>query len=215
MKTVRKALVLAACAIMLVCATIAGTLAYLTANDSVTNHFTIGNVSITMDEAKVNEDGVAQPSEARVETNDYKLLPGKTYDKDPIIHVDTTSEDCWLFVTVDNQISSVAVPSSDTKSIEKQMETNGWMPLVIGGEPVENTYVYGYTAVSVDDLKDTNSDPKDKEVPVFTKFTVRSDAKASDLNTVNGNEIIVTAYAVQGAELTTVDAAWDAVKPAA
>ena len=69
MKTVRKTLILAACAIMLVCATIAGTLAYLTAQESVENTFTVGNVGIKLDETIVNPDGTPVVGEGAGRTN--------------------------------------------------------------------------------------------------------------------------------------------------
>ena len=56
MKTRSKALVLTLCAVLLVVATVMGTMAYLTSTDTVTNTFTVGKVAITLDEAKVNTD---------------------------------------------------------------------------------------------------------------------------------------------------------------
>ena len=53
MKTKRKALLLTFCAVLLVVASVLGTIAYLTANDKVTNTFTVGQVAINLDEAKV------------------------------------------------------------------------------------------------------------------------------------------------------------------
>lgn len=192
MKTVRKTLILAACAIMLVCATIAGTLAYLTANDSVTNTFTVGNVSITLDEAKVNENGEPVTPAQRVDANTYKLLPGQTYTKDPIIHVSDTSEDCYVFVKVTNNISAVEATGDNT--IAKQLEKNGWNPVATGS----NVY-YQENAVSAND-----------NVNVFGSFTVSADADSVDLEGVDGKTIAVTAYAVQKATFNTAVEAWNA-----
>lgn len=99
MRNAKKALLLALCALLLVGASIMGTLAYLTSQATVTNTFTVGNVAITMDEAKVTAYGV-QDGDARVTTNTYKLVPGHTYKKDPTIHVASNSEDCYLFVEI-------------------------------------------------------------------------------------------------------------------
>ena len=52
-----KAILMALCAVLLVAASVMGTLAYLTSTDTVTNTFTVGNVQIKLDEAKVNEEG--------------------------------------------------------------------------------------------------------------------------------------------------------------
>ena len=49
MKNGKKALLLAACAVLLVVATIFGTVAYLTDKDTVNNTFTVGKVDIKLD----------------------------------------------------------------------------------------------------------------------------------------------------------------------
>lgn len=190
MKTVRKSLILAACAIMLVCVTIAGTLAYLTANDSVTNTFTVGNVSITLDEAKVNEDGEAVAPEQRVDANTYKLLPGKTYTKDPTIHVQADSEDCYVFVKVENGLSAI----EGGTTIAQQMLTNGW--IVID----EGNGIYGRT----------NPVSEDTNVVVFNNFTISGNTNASTLAEYANAKIKVTAYAIQAEGFDSAQAAWTA-----
>ena len=100
MKNAKKVIVLALCAILLVAASVMGTLAYLTSTAEVKNTFTAGNVIITMDEAKVDEYGVVDANANRVTENEYKLVPGHTYAKDPTIHVAANSEECYLFVKI-------------------------------------------------------------------------------------------------------------------
>ena len=87
MKARSKALLLALCAVLLVAATIFGTMAYLTSQDTVTNTFTVGKVAIKLDEAKANPDGSLVANADRVKANEYKLLPGHTYNKDPMVTV--------------------------------------------------------------------------------------------------------------------------------
>ena len=53
MKKTRKILLMAACAILLVCISVGATVAYLTDMKSVTNTFTVGKVAITLDEKDV------------------------------------------------------------------------------------------------------------------------------------------------------------------
>ena len=48
MKRTKQILSLALCAILLVSATVATTVAYLTSQDAVTNTFTVGKVAITL-----------------------------------------------------------------------------------------------------------------------------------------------------------------------
>ena len=122
-KTIALALVL----VMVFGATLGGTFAYLTSTDTVTNTFTVGNVQITMDEAKVNlygkpvyADGQTKEEyldiegntetgwvPARTDGNQYKLIPGHTYTKDPTIYMDEKSEDAWLVVQIVNNLSEI------------------------------------------------------------------------------------------------------------
>jgi predicted ribosomally synthesized peptide with SipW-like signal peptide len=82
----RKIITLVAALVLVAAVAVGGTLAYLSAQtDEVTNVFTVGNVSITLEETT---------------GDNYKMVPGETLDKDPTITVKADSEDCWLFVKV-------------------------------------------------------------------------------------------------------------------
>ena len=108
-KKAKKVVALLLCAVLLVVGSVTGTMAYLTSKATVTNTFTVGKVAITLDEAKVNaygepvdaSDNVVILADApRVAANEYKLVPGHTYVKDPVIHVAAGSEACYLFVKI-------------------------------------------------------------------------------------------------------------------
>ena len=124
MKTARKVLILALCAVLLVSISVMGTMAYLTSKDSVTNTFTVGKVAINLDEADVKTDGTYEKDvNTRVEDgNAYHLLPGHSYIKDPTIHVASDSENAWLFVKVENGISAI---EDSTNTIAAQMAAIG------------------------------------------------------------------------------------------
>ena len=79
---------------------VAGTLAYLTDQDSVVNTFTVGKVQITLDETKVNTDGTVVEGAERVQKNEYHLIPGQTYTKDPMITVEENSEEAYVRMMV-------------------------------------------------------------------------------------------------------------------
>ena len=64
MKTRTKVLLLTLCAALLVCATVLATMAFLTDTAEVKNTFTVGNVDITLDEAKVTVYGKADGTAA-------------------------------------------------------------------------------------------------------------------------------------------------------
>lgn len=191
-RNAKKALLAALCVAAIVTVSVFATLAYFTDTQTVTNTFTVGNVTITMDEAKVTEYGVAVADAERVTENSYKLIPGQTYGKDPTVHVAADSEDCWLFVKVENGLASVE------HTIARQLAANGWTP--VAGE----TNVYGYrTRVA-----------GGAEIPVFTQFTVDEDADADALQAVRDASIALTAYAVQAVGLDTAAEAWRAAKNA-
>ena len=95
MKTKSKALLLTLCAVLLVAASVLGTMAYLTSTDTVTNTFTVGKVEIKLDETDVTN-----PTGSRVQANSYKLMPGTTYTKDPTVTVKAGSEESYVRMKV-------------------------------------------------------------------------------------------------------------------
>ena len=195
MKTKSKALLMTLCAVLLVAASVLGTMAYLTSQDSVTNTFSIGKINITLDEAQVDADGKAQTNVARVKANAYKLMPGHKYDKDPTVHVKKDSEDAYIFVKVENGISAVEAE----KTIAKQITTdNGWTDL----PGVANVYYKEYTKDATQDVN----------LVVFKSFTVKDGATETELEKYQTASITITAYAVQKDGFADAKAAWDAAK---
>lgn len=116
MKTKSKALLLTLCAVLLIAASVLGTMAYLTSSAEVKNTFTIGKVEIKLDEAKVTADGIPVEGAARVTANSYKLMPGTTYTKDPTVTVKAGSEESYvrMKVTFNNAAALMEMlPSAD------------------------------------------------------------------------------------------------------
>lgn len=173
---------------LLATAIIGTTLAYFTDDASVTNTFTVGKVDITLDETDVDIYGVKE-SETRVTENKYKLIPGRDYIKDPTITVAAGSEDCYLFVTIDNGISGVI----------KALDLNGWTYVAEG-----NYYYYGEGKGTVMS--------ENGEAVVFNGFTVLTTVDADALQAVADETIVVNAYAVQADGFDSATAAWDAAK---
>ena len=189
MKSKKKVFVTVLCAAALVVASVLGTMAYLTSQtETVTNTFTVGNVAITLDETDVTPMGV-KDTDARVQGNEYKLIPGHTYIKDPTVHVDENSETSWLFVKVDNGISDLEATGNTT--IAEQMKAKGWT-LVTG---TTNVYAYAQKVTAGQDIG------------VFDSFKIAGDA------TVAGNAdktITIEAYAIQADGFGTAAEAWAA-----
>lgn len=177
---------------LLATAIIGTTLAYFTDTKEVTNTFTVGNVKITLDEAKVGDDGRALASGERTTENEYHLYPGKEYDKDPTITVADSSEDCYLFVKVVNGLADLEAEGNTT--IAAQMAVKGWTPVT--GET--NVYMQ-------EDAYGANG-----SVTVFDTFTIDTAETATTL--AKAGNVVITAYAVQAEGFTSAQAAWDAAK---
>lgn len=123
-KTKTKALLMSLCAVLLVAASVLGTMAYLTDSKDVKNTFTVGNVAIKLDEAKVDENGTQVVDKdgnpvARVTENEYKLLPGHTYTKDPTVTVLAPSVESYVRMKVTfNKASQIIAMCTDPEYAE-------------------------------------------------------------------------------------------------
>lgn len=181
MKKTSKALLLSLCAVLLVTASVLGTMAYLTSQDQVVNTFTVGNVAITLDEKDVDN---STPGENdRDKANAYKLMPGHNYEKDPIVHVDANSEDCYLFVKVVNKITNIEAE----KTVAQQMTEKGWVAVDAANG------IYVYTADKTNPAVVT----KGSNITVFENFTIAGNVDNTTLATYADKTITVNAYAIQ------------------
>ena len=197
-KKITKALALTVCAVLLVCGSVLGTMAYLTSTATVQNTFTVGNVSITLDELKTDVYGVATSGEQRVQKNAYKLVPGHTYAKDTTVHIAAGSEACYLFVKFDGILANAVTTLTFA-------ESGIWNELAVSGSAV----VY-YTTVSAT----TNA----QDIQVLTSFTIDQTATNTSLSgfaTSDNQTVDIVAYAVQKAGFVSINDAWAAASAAA
>lgn len=190
-KKILTALALVVCAVLLVVGSVAGTLAYMQDSKTVTNTFTVGNVSITLDEAPVDANGKEVAGTRKTDGNSYHLIPGGVYDKDPTVTVLANSERCYLFAKVVNPLESV----EGGTTIAAQLVANGWKYDAVNG-------IYVYNAV----IEKSNSD---QAKVLFETVTVKNDATNETLEALSG-DIVVTAYAVQADGFANAAAAWTA-----
>lgn len=103
----KKALFIMLSAALIVCATVAGTLAWLTdTTEPVVNTFTVGDINIELKETTGKT---------------YKMVPGIELVKDPAVTVKAGSEACWLFVKV--------VKSGNFDSFMTFEMADGWIAL--------------------------------------------------------------------------------------
>lgn len=135
MKNMKKILVLALAALLLVAVSVAGTVAYLTATtDPVENTFTAESIEIVIREHGKDEKG----EQTEVEKNSYRLLPGLVQDKDPFVRV--TKGNCYVFIEVVGSAEPKLEDYIDWKSFVNQE----WVE-VENVEGPNDGIVYAYT----------------------------------------------------------------------
>lgn len=198
-----KVLLALACAVLLVGASIMGTLAYLTSTDTVTNTFTVGNVSIKLDEA--NTDGTLVANANRVKANTYKLLPGHTYNKDPMVTVLKGSESSYIklnvVVTKSAELDAIGV---DLLTTFKGYDSANWIYKGNTEDTTANTRTYEFW------YKETVAAP-DADVALdalFDQIVVPGTITNAQLATIEGMTITVTAHAIQADGFKDAAAAW-------
>ena len=216
-------------AVAIAAGSIAGTVAYMTSASKVSNVFTIGNVKIHMDEGKVDANGQIPDPDVRTDSNSYLLMPGKSYDKDPIITVQADTQPCYLFLVTRNQISSIEDPSKPTMA--QQMVANGW-GIYKDTTAGSRVWIYcGKNTAGQNDRIDANMNALqpvaicgtgvDAEkgvttIPVFTKFHITT-TESDNLAIYAGAEVTLNAVGIQAdsfvddPDVKAVDKAWAAV----
>lgn len=213
MKTRSKALLLTLCAVLLVAASVLGTMAYLTSTDEVTNTFTVGEVKIKLDEAKANPDGSLVANADRVKANEYKLLPGHTYNKDPMVTVLSGSESSYVKMTVTfskaNELDAIFAPGgADLTSIFNGYDSANWIYKDNTKDATADTRTYEFW------YKETVGAPTADVAldALFDSITVPGTITNEQLATIEGMTITVNAYAIQADGFANAEAAWAAFK---
>ena len=240
MKTKSKALLLTLCAVLLVAASVLGTMAYLTSTAKVENTFTVGKVEIKLDETDVTS-----PTDPRVTANSYKLMPGTTYTKDPTVTVLKGSEDSYvrMKVTFNNAAALMEMlPNADNLEDFSPAEialikkiapilflTNYtavdsvWLPeyAMLGMEKTladPNYFVYDAANDTVTYIFYYPAMVKAKDVaaadlalePIFTEISLPEHVTGEQLNALNSFKITVVAEAIQAGSFANAGAAWAA-----
>lgn len=229
----RKILVSIAALALVAAISIGGTIAYLTSQDQVKNTFTVGKVKITLDEARVNQDGdkLYVPNDKtedenfkdyttdstnatiakRVKANDYKLLPGHTYTKDPTVTVKAGSEESYVrmlvTVTFDKQLTDEQL-ATNLDNIFVGYNSNNWVrnakDVKIVDDKTVITYEYRYNTT-------VSAGTTDNKLPaLFTGIKVPGEWTNEDLAAIGAFNIGIVAEAIQADGFTTADLAWAA-----
>ena len=168
-----------------------GTIAWLTRTSTLSNTFTVGSFTTpTTDPTDPTEtisiDGnLYEPSWD--ESEEHKLLPSATFDKDPYVGIGAGSEDAVVYVNVENNFSNKVYFTINS----------GWTPVsgctTAGSE--SGTYTSGlfkYTA----GLTGDEDDDVWTSTPLFSEIVVADDAEDTDFEVGAGNdtEIVVSSF---------------------
>lgn len=206
-----KVLITVFCAVLLVTVSVLGTLAYLTSQDEVVNTFTVGKVNITLDEADVNEDGTEIVGADRVKENNYHLIPGKTYTKDPTMTVKAGSEDSYvrMLLTIDHasEFDTIYSPNqADLSTIFNNYDINNWICEGVTRDSSNNTvtYEFRYKEIVTKATTDTVLDA------LFDSITVPSAFDSKDMASIADLKITVVGHAIQATGFADADTAWTA-----
>lgn len=209
MKTKTKALAMALCAVLLVVTTVFATMAYLTSTDEVVNTFTVGKVSIKLDETDVNLYGV-KDGETRVKSNEYKLIPGHEYVKDPTVHVEAGSEESYIrmIVTITDFADVKAAFGDD---FLPQNFVKGWNGSIweTTGAVVEKENTATYEFRYHEKVSTVGGQARDLE-ELFKSIVVPDSVKNGDLAKLEELEINIVAHAIQADGFKDADDAWEA-----
>ncbi|MCD8115842.1 MAG: hypothetical protein LUE21_01800 [Oscillospiraceae bacterium] len=171
--------------LVVIFSSVSSSLAWLSAaSEPVVNYFSGGAIAIKLDEAPVDASG-KETSGDRVQENHYKYLAGATLDKDPTVTVLANSEECYVYVCVDNELPS------DLFTIN--VNTSAWVKVSESG----TCTIYRYNAV----VESSTSDQK--LTPVFTTVSISSSLTAEDIESLGTKTLTVTSFAIQTASLET------------
>lgn len=167
---------------MLIFSIVGGSLAWLmTSTDPIVNIFTYADIQLELGETTGDR---------------YKMTPGKIINKDPKLTVTADSEDCWLFVKIEE---------SENAKLSDYIEytiADGWIELP------ESSGVY---------FREVDNNPQNQEFYILKDNQVKVKGTVTQemlekLDNTNYPKLTFTGYAVQRdatiAEIDTASEAW-------
>lgn len=153
----KKKIALVLAVVLLMVATVGGTLAWLTdSTDAVTNTFTATDIKVTLTETfntDSNNDGTNDKWQAQ-------MIPGYTYTKDPKVEVSTDSVDCYLFVKFEETndpstyltyTSTLTAANGWTQGDGTDIPTNVWYRKVMASDTTRSWGLLSGNNISVKD----------------------------------------------------------------
>lgn len=205
-KTFTKILAVALCAVLLVTGSVYITLAYLQSQSNVVqNTFTTSNIRITLDETKIGADG--NPTNERTDKTadaiqNYKLTPGASYVKDPIVNVEASSENCFIVIAIHDSLFNGVddalqenyiikgendVVIAEYGKIYEQITANGWKKLE--GYHIQDKYFAGDNNLMANWLVKDDSGNVTKHDYTLYYYAGKTDGESTDAIVVAGEQL--------------------------
>ena len=200
------------CVALVAIAVVGASLAYFTDTDSATNTFTVGNVAITLDEAKVTyADDVWTAGSERVTTNTYEnVYPGAHLPKDPTIHVAADSQDAYVAMKVVVSKAAAWKALAEDHASLNNLETvfegykeADWTKIAATEQGDNLVYVYMWEQGKVS----ANAD-----LTLFTAMNIPAELSSEEIETLDGFTVTATGYAVQAQGVTAETAKAELLK---
>lgn len=180
---------------LLIGCAIGGTVAWLTAKtEAVVNTFTYGDINIELTETK--------PTNKQA-----KIIPGVDIEKDPKVTVKANSEDCWLFVKVEEANWPTFMEANGTTKKVSYAIATGWTAL-----PGQNGVYY----------REVNAPTADTSIYILAGdatysqgvVKVSENLTKTEVNSITAGtqpRLTFTAYAVQKDGIADAATAWTKV----
>lgn len=202
----KKYLTLIFCVILISIFSVTATLSFFTDQESDVNVFTSGKVSITLDETEVDELG-NKISDKRVLENDYHLMPGYTYLKDPTVTIKNGSNDSYvrILIKINNisELKSIYGEDFNPNSIYTDWGISWEYVNQKANDDSSITYEYRYKEV-VNGLKGDN-----KLEPIFKAFNIPAKTTIGQLENLEDLEVVIIGQAIQKSGFSNADEAWN------
>lgn len=191
----KRTLLMVVASTVAIAGTASGTLAWLIdQTPEVVNTFTYGDIQISLSETDTQLDDDDDPT-----TNEYRMVPGASITKDPMVTVQGDSEDCWLYVRLET--------SSNFDQFLTYELAEGWKPLTDG--------VY-YRAVNYMETAQVFPVLANNRIQVLTSVTKEMLNQLDADGTSHYPQLTITAYAIQrDASITGIDeaaSAWSLIQ---
>lgn len=174
--------------LLLLLVTVGGTVAWLTATNTKTNTFTVGQFNVP---AKLPDGQTANTEKSYLvepswdTTAAHKLLPGVIFAKDPTVGLGAGSESAVVYIQVDNDLTNKVYFTLN----------NGWTAVsgCTTAGSASGTYTSGLFKYS--NVLTPTASGDTYTTPLFNSIVVADDAQESDITVQSGDpEIVVKSF---------------------